>query len=1517
MANTYNSIKRYVWSSTFDSNEQFLAPTALAGRESSDIKVKVGKTELTNSQFSLTNNFVKFNTGFTPNVGDTIRIYRQTGHTGRLVDFVDGSLLTSETLDLDSNQLFNMAEEAYEKGDETTVGSESFYYTGDEPTAPATGTLWYDTSSQPYQLKVWSGTDWEQTASAKSVEYFTSSDIAPWYPSGSAIDDGNGNTLHFASNSGYTSASNVYLNGVKLKKAQLPSGIPTDGDYYYDSVADKLGVQPLSSGDELTVENFSSSFSSAVLNSEAAALSYKNQAGQSASGAAQSAGQALDYRGDALDYASDATKYAINPKDQTFTTSNGTGGQYSARHYAETAADSATTASSAANNTQVQTVGTDLALGSNSKIKQVADDIDDVTAVAGKLTEVDALAGKTSEMTTLTTGTALSDINTVAGKATEVGQVAAIDSEIADVALKLSEIDAVEAKLSDIEDVAEVATKVSDVATAIPDITTVATEPYKSKIETVYTHRDTITDVGGEITKVTTVANDLTGANNIGTLADPTYKQQVTDVANQIGAVGTVSASINNNDISTVVSNVENIGTVADISDDVTNLSKSTGDMSTLVSKLGQTNDLAGAVNDAQASATAAAGSASTATTQATAAAGSASTAATHAANLGSVAYQDLTAIAESKSVSAADVFVYDTSKDSDGGAWRNRTQGTSWYNEALNTSTRGATKKFPAVAVIVVVTNKVIIYDGDDPSMPLWMQFDNQTSVGLIKGSQKTSVTARDGSIFLGTLDGLFDISFIKDLSFWYTGSTSYGGYYKGNIAQRQETFEYQYQGVQNSSVNIAHSDVNDVAVTVLPNAPIDPDTGLPVPTIAVATESGVSVIKDDGNVANLTRSGGQRHVGFVGEHLTATRSQTVDVFNKVSDLPSGTYADWTVRLKYFDAGQVPSINRVHSSVNDLTVGDSLAVASNIALSRLALNHENYDKSMVNYITSSYNTGWMNGDIKLATLMDTTAETISAPELVTNGDFSSFGSNMITNGEFPNDANGWSLGSDFTWDNSGRVERTSGSINSSFSQNITIEDGKTYKFSVDVTHTSGDTHSTVFIDYGDGYRQYGLYNSGTLEGYFTAVGDSTMPFQIYGINDFRGYFDNVVVQEITGWKATDGNPDVSIDSNGRLKMETNATDGWQAVYNYFDTEVGKKYAVTATVESASGNVGEAHFRGSSGAVSIHHTGLFHRAIPSGTSQTFTLTFTAANVRTNVHLMTQINNTVYLDNVSVVELEPDRSVNDNGLNINGNIVKSAVATGAELMGYGFSPSPFNNLKVLYDSDHASLGSYWTFMTWVKRDTTAGWDFLLSLDGANSTHGSGIRFDSDQSIAVCPVGGHADPTRAETNSTVAGNDLAWQMLAIVCDGQRTYFYRNGKLLETVNKAPSLSLPDSSYYFTVGAENEHSTGGPVDGRSKNMALLRLSASQATPEQIAKIYRDEKPLFQEGAKCTLYGDYDEVKALAYDEDTEILHAGTTGGGSSLRGRSDFKGLQRVDNTTYGVAVALSAANGLVVEE
>jgi hypothetical protein len=74
-----------------------------------------------------------------------------------------------------------------------------------------------------------------------------------------------------------------------------------------------------------------------------------------------------------------------------------------------------------------------------------------------------------------------------------------------------------------------------------------------------------------------------------------------------------------------------------------------------------------------------------------------------------------------------------------------------------------------------------------------------------------------------------------------------------------------------------------------------------------------------------------------------------------------------------------------------------------------------------------------------------------------------------------------------------------------------------------------------------------------------------------------------------------------------------------------------------------------------------------------------------------------------------------------------------------------------------------------------------------------------------------------------------------------------------------------------------------------------LAHLSHSTHQPEQIAKIYEDEKVLFQENAQATLYGSSDAVTALAYDDTTELLHVGTS------EGRSDFQGLRRVEQHNY----------------
>ena len=194
----------------------------------------------------------------------------------------------------------------------------------------------------------------------------------------------------------------------------------------------------------------------------------------------------------------------------------------------------------------------------------------------------------------------------------------------------------------------------------------------------------------------------------------------------------------------------------------------------------------------------------------------------------------DLTAIAKDIEDTAVDVFVYDTSLDSDSGAWRKRTQATSWYNETLNTATRGSRKEFPAVAVIVAESTQVTIYDGDDPDLPMWMVFNRAGDSYFISSSQTvTSIAMQNGLFIFGTsTTGTREINFVSDLAdIRRHAATATHKRLTQPIVGRNSNVAI---GAILSANYLVSGNVNDVAMTVLPNAPIDAATGLPVPTMA-----------------------------------------------------------------------------------------------------------------------------------------------------------------------------------------------------------------------------------------------------------------------------------------------------------------------------------------------------------------------------------------------------------------------------------------------------------------------------------------------------------------------------------------------------------------------------------------------------------------------------------------------------------------------------------------------------------
>ena len=97
--------------------------------------------------------------------------------------------------------------------------------------------------------------------------------------------------------------------------------------------------------------------------------------------------------------------------------------------------------------------------------------------------------------------------------------------------------------------------------------------------------------------------------------------------------------------------------------------------------------------------------------------------------------------------------------------------------------------------------------------------------------------------------------IRFISDSQSWLWAGSAYSYPVTGQVGQTIVERNDQTGWIAKTGTSpLANGNINDVAMKVLPNAPIDDATGLPIPTIATATVSGISVVRDDGRIFDIT---------------------------------------------------------------------------------------------------------------------------------------------------------------------------------------------------------------------------------------------------------------------------------------------------------------------------------------------------------------------------------------------------------------------------------------------------------------------------------------------------------------------------------------------------------------------------------------------------------------------------------------------------------------------------------------
>jgi len=822
-------------------------------------------------------------------------------------------------------------------------------------------------------------------------------------------------------------------------------------------------------------------------------------------------------------------------------------------------------------------------------------------------------------------------------------------------------------------------------------------------------------------------------------------------------------------------------------------------------------------------------------------------------AMLGGLAYQDsvgelyLEKIKARTGDTATSIFVYDTRKDSDGGAWRHRTQDTTWYNENVGQK-RGSRKEFPVVAVIVTEAREVTIYDGDDPNLSMWMIFDagEETNYGKALTFWGTATTGVVSCVFMlngqmvvghnngsdnGIYVGIHEVNFINDSMAYRRNFSNQYIKYSQPISTRNEI---QYSSTSLSG-GLAGGDVNDVSMTILPNAPIDKTTKLPIPTIAAATGGGVSVIKDDGTVVDITNNVVIHHeprsVNFLGDRLLWTEGNNYDLQDRAflnAPIPSSdiqlTHSS-SLPSEYIHYGIGKGATNVYSSFAFNTVlnseypsprerkfqipgpDDTIILGCkhylNGGLEQIHQNLNSPTKGALNVITTSYNTGWMFGDCRLAALSDTDDTDLT-------------GTNLVGNGDFSNGTTGWTAHN--------AAISVSGAI-------LTVSDS---------SNAGADSQA---------YRTVSGLTSGKV--YYVAVRHKSNT-------------------QHRLWISTSSGPLSSGNVISKTYVSSYATSYRQDYYTF-------------TASSTSVTV----------ALQVDGTG------------------------TAYYDWIYINESIDLDRSASGQAAYDQTINANNLQVFGTIEKHPVATGADLVSYRPSSGSLgdNYLRLPLNTSIFDLTGEWSITFWAKNNGNSAQNysgFEIAPDDISSNNGYSIipfsmYFDS---TGVVGLRGMNNGVNIDATGTPFSHTGDWRCVHIV---QRTspntiHLYIDGELANSRNV--SFTNPSSAYSLYMFGWS-YSTTRYFGRRHIDFSLFRMSESAPSEDEIKKMFNDEKSLFHKNAKCTLYGASDVVTAIAYDDKTNIVHAGTSSG------RSEFRGLNRINNTTTAVTTAISASNGLVAEQ
>jgi len=691
--------------------------------------------------------------------------------------------------------------------------------------------------------------------------------------------------------------------------------------------------------------------------------------------------------------------------------------------------------------------------------------------------------------------------------------------------------------------------------------------------------------------------------------------------------------------------------------------------------------------------------------------------------------------------------------------------------------------------------------------------------------------------------------------------------------------------------------------------------------------TEGGISFIRSDGSVVDVTATSftNGQYGDFTNSNRALTSSSTGSgdgaMLNSF-EIPnsdksgSGNFGDSADGAVYYRLGHGDTdlaiypagLSALNHHINAVTAaGDIIAFGreddGSTQMVGVGLIKENIDtpsEGLLNIINTDYQSGWMAGDIKGAWLADSDDSDVGVDEttkLVTNGDFAS--DSDWTKGT------GWTIGS-------GVATHATGSGSRIYQNSLSLSAGEV----VDITVTvSGMTAGTLAVQIGtDGtgatYDTFLVISSNgtyTCQGVMES-GDNAVGF--YAATTFDGDIDDVSIKQtgnlvvngtfdsdISGWTATTVGELIAWDA-GRIKIDRNG--GNYGGYQEVAVIVGETY--TFSVDVAQLDLGQAQFSlGTTKTTRDVHI-FANQASPITLATTFVATTTSVFI--NLWVATDINGVVYADNITLRLADIDRSVNGNGLQVNGTITKTALGGDGSLVACsGYSAA--NYFKQPYSSDLDFGTDDFYLMGWLKEDANSSTEFILARRPVAGTAPWYRLHVNNSGFIDFTANDGSNSAFIATTETV--DDNVWRYIAITYTNSTGLLamYFNGKLVATDIQILT-SMDNAAASLMIGVDEN--AANPLTHGS--LALWRIGAGAPSSEDIEFIYKQEKPLIVNGARATLGGSSDAITSLAWDDYKKQLYAQSGDTLSTIQGST-------VVATEASTADIVVASDGEIINE